>query len=62
MCGHLFPAIVICGTNNALSVLRGALGTKLLVTYRLVDSGCSSNIETPLRAKYLSGQRSMAKN
>ena len=30
--------------------------------YRLVDLGCSSNIKTPLQAKYLSGQRSMAKN
>ena len=28
------------------------------LTYRLTDSGCSSNIETSLRAKYLTGQRS----
>ena len=32
------------------------------MTYRLTDSSCSSNIETPLRAKYLSSQRSMDKN
>ena len=31
------------------------------LTYRLADSGCSPNIETPLWEKYLSGQRSMAK-
>ena len=31
------------------------------LTYRLTDSGYSSNIETSLRAKYLSCQRSMAK-
>ena len=35
---------------------------RYFLTYRLADSGCSSNIETPLRAKYLSGQRSMGKN
>ena len=35
---------------------------RLFPDIQLADSGCSSNIETSLRAKYLSGQRSMAKN
>ena len=32
------------------------------LTYRLADLDFSSNIETSLQAKYLSSQRSMAKN
>ena len=30
------------------------------LTYRLADLGCSPNIETPLRKKYLSGQGSIS--
>ena len=30
------------------------------LTYRLADTGCSSNVETSLQAKYLSGQRSIS--
>ena len=58
-----------CGTDQISAAIRSEPGggvthawNTYFLTYRLADLGCSSNIETSLRAKYPSGQRSMAKN
>ena len=58
-----------CGMDQISAAIRSKPGSGVtnarntyFLTYRLADLGCSSNIETSLRAKYPSDQRSMAKN
>ena len=58
-----------CGTDQISAVIRSEPSggvtharNAYFLTYRLASLGCSSNIKTSLRAKYPSGQRSMAKN
>ena len=51
---HVIHSEPVSGVTHAQSAY--------FLTYRLADLGCSPNIETPLWKKYLSGQRSMAKN
>ena len=58
-----------CGMDQISAAIRSEPGSGVtlarnayFLTYRLADLGCSSNIETSLRAKYPSSQRSMGKN